>query len=68
MAKWIKKAAEKMKEKGTVGAFGRATAKKVAAGKKAGGTEAKRAVFAENMQAIASKHKDEMAHQSKRYA
>lgn len=46
-----------MKKKGTVGAFGKATSKKIAAGKKKGGLAEKRAVFAENMKKIASKHK-----------
>lgn len=46
-----------MKRKGTVGAFGKATAKKISAGKKAGGLQEKRAVFAQNMKAIARKHK-----------
>lgn len=53
--KWIQKAAERMKEKGTLGKFGKATAKKIAAGKKAGGVEEKRAVFAANMKKIAKK-------------
>jgi hypothetical protein len=49
MAKWIQKAVEGMKKKGTVGKFGKATAKKIAAGKKKGGVAKKEAVFAENM-------------------
>lgn len=52
MAKWIQKATAKMEKKGTVGAFGKATPKKIAAGKKEGGVEAKRAVFAQNMKKI----------------
>jgi len=56
MANWIKGATDKMKAKGTIGAFGKATPKKIAAGKKAGGLEEKRAVFAANMKAIAKKH------------
>lgn len=55
--KWIQKASERMEEKGTVGAFGKATPKKIAAGKKAGGLQKKRAVFAENMRKIAQKAK-----------
>lgn len=55
--KWIQGAVKKMKKKGTVGAFGKATSKKIAAGKKAGGIEEKRAVFAQNMKAIAKKRK-----------
>jgi hypothetical protein len=35
--KWIQSAREKMEKKGTVGAFGKATPSKIAAGKKAGG-------------------------------
>lgn len=53
--KWIQKASERMEEKGTKGAFGKATAKKIAAGKKKGGLAKKRAVFAENMKKIAKK-------------
>jgi hypothetical protein len=55
--KWIGKATAKMEKKGTVGKFGAATSKKIAAGKKKGGVEEKRAVFAENMKKIAAKHK-----------
>jgi hypothetical protein len=55
--KWIQGAREKMEEKGTVGAFGKATERKIAAGKKAGGKEEKRAVFAENMKRIAARKK-----------
>jgi hypothetical protein len=44
-----------MKAKGTKGAFGKATDKKIAAAKKKGGVEEKRAVFAENMKKIAAK-------------
>jgi hypothetical protein len=56
--KWIQKAAAKMKRKGTEGSFGKATAKKISAGLKAGGKMAKKAQFAKNMKAIAAKHKD----------
>lgn len=55
--KWIQSAEKKMEDKGTVGAFGKTTAKKVAAGKKKGGIAKKRAVFAANMKKIAQKHK-----------
>ena len=56
MAKhWIQAARTKMEEKGSVGKFGKATAKKIAAGKKAGGVKEKEAVFAENMKKIARK-------------
>lgn len=53
--KWIQEASKRMEEKGTKGAFGKATAKKIAAGKKKGGLQKKRAVFAENMKKIAKK-------------
>lgn len=52
---WIGKATAKMEKKGTVGAFGKATSKKISAGKKAGGLQKKRAIFAENMKKIAKK-------------
>ena len=53
--KWIQEATSKMKAKGTLGKFGKATEKKIAAGKKAGGLQEKRAVFAENMKKIAKR-------------
>lgn len=54
MAKdWIGKAEAKMKSAGTVGKFGKATEKKIAAAKKKGGKAEKEAVFAENMKKIA---------------
>lgn len=60
MAKhFIQEATAKMKAKGTLGKFGKATPKKIAAAKKEGGVEEKRAVFAENMKHIAEKHKAE---------
>ena len=46
--KWMEHAAEKMKEKGTLGSFGKATPKKIAAAKKEGGKMAKKAIFAQN--------------------
>jgi hypothetical protein len=49
---WIQDATKKMKKKGTLGSFGKATDKKIAAGKKAGGAEAKKAIFAQNMKRI----------------
>ena len=52
---WIQSAVEKMKRKGTLGKFGKASVKKVAAAKKKGGVEKKRAIFAENMRKIAHK-------------
>ena len=57
MRKWIQKAEEGMEEKGTVGKFGKATNKKIAAGKNKGGLAKKRAVFAQNMKKIAAKHR-----------
>ena len=54
--KWIQSARESMERRGTVGSFGKATAKHIAAAKKEGGKEKKKAVFAENMKAIAAKH------------
>lgn len=50
--KWIQKAVSKMKAAGTLGSFGKATAKKIAKGKKAGGKMAKKAIFAANMKKI----------------
>jgi hypothetical protein len=46
-----------MEEKGTVGAFGPATKKKVARAKAKGGLAKKRAVFAENMRKLAAQRK-----------
>lgn len=57
MAQWIQAATEKMKAKGTLGKFGKATAKKIKVGKKKGGLAKKRAVFAANMKKIAAKRK-----------
>lgn len=53
--KWIQKATDRMKEKGTIGSFGKATPKKIAAAKKEGGKMKKKAVFAQNMKSIARK-------------
>lgn len=56
MAKhWIQAAREGMKKKGTEGAFGKATPAKIAAGKKAGGLQAKRANLAETFKKMAAK-------------
>jgi hypothetical protein len=55
MANWIQDAVARMNAKGTVGAFGKATPKKISSAKKKGGVAKKRAVFAENMKAIAKK-------------
>ncbi len=57
MTKFIQKAVAKMKKKGTLGSFGKATAKKIAAAKKKGGKIAKKAVFAANMKKIAAKRR-----------
>jgi len=57
MAKWIQKATARMKAKGTLGSFGKATPSKIAAAKKHGGKAAKKAVFAENMKKISKKRK-----------
>lgn len=57
MAKWIQEATESMKERGTLGKFGKATSKKIAVMKKKGGVAKKEAVFASNMKKIAQKRK-----------
>ncbi len=53
---WMEEAAESMKKRGTVGSFGKATPKKIAAGKKKGGKAEKKAVFAENAAKVSRKH------------
>ena len=53
--KWIQKATARMKKKGTLGGFGKATTKKISAAKKKGGKAEKKAIFAENMKKIANK-------------
>lgn len=53
--KWIQKAREGMEEKGSVGSFGKATAKKISAAKKEGGVMEKKAIFAQNMKRISQK-------------
>lgn len=55
--KWIQKAVSRMKRKGTLGSFGKATAKKIKAGLKKGGKMAKKAAFAKAMKKIARKRK-----------
>lgn len=57
MSQWIQKAVSKMKKKGTIGSFGKATESKIVAGKKIGGLEEKRAVFAQNMKEISEHRK-----------
>lgn len=55
---WMEHAAEKMKSKGTLGSFGKATPKKIAVAKKKGGKAEKKAIFAKN----ASKASRKVAH------
>ena len=55
--KWIQKATARMKKKGTLGSFGKATAKHIASAKKKGGKMKKKAIFAQNMKRIAAKRK-----------
>ena len=55
--KWLQKAVSNMESKGTIGSFGKATPSKIAKAKAKGGKMAKKAVFAQNMKAIAKKHK-----------
>jgi len=55
--RWIQSATREMDRKGTRGAFGKATAKKIARGKKKGGLAEKRAVFAQNMKRISQRRK-----------
>ena len=52
MAKWIQKATARMKAKGTLGSFGKATPSHIASAKKQDGLQKKKAVFAENMSKI----------------
>lgn len=53
-SKWMEHAAERMKQKGTVGSFGKATPKKIASAMKQGGVRAKKAQFAKA--AMKAKH------------
>ena len=55
--KWMGKARESMERRGTVGSFGKATPKKIAAGLKKGGAQAKKAAFAKAAKTIAARHK-----------
>lgn len=55
--KFIQKAVAKMKAKGTLGKFGKATVKKIASAKKKGGVLKKEAIFAQNMKKIAKGNK-----------
>lgn len=52
---WIQKATAKMKKKGTLGSFGKATPKKIAAAKAKGGKAEKKAIFAQNVKKAARK-------------
>ncbi len=52
---WMQKVREKMERKGTKGAFGKATASKIAAGKRAGGLRKRRAVLAETFKRTAKR-------------
>lgn len=52
---WMEHAAEKMKKKGTVGSFGKATPKKIAAAKAHGGKQAQKGRMAEQF-AKAARH------------
>jgi len=54
---FIQEATARMKSKGTLGKFGKATPKKIARMKKKGGVAKKEAVFAQNMKRIAQKRK-----------
>lgn len=45
---WMEHAETRMEKKGTKGSFGKATKKKISAGKSAGGKREKKAVFAQN--------------------
>lgn len=57
MANWIKSATDKMKSRGTLGSFGKATSKKIKAAKAEGGKMEKKAQFAENMKKISAARK-----------
>lgn len=52
---WIQSAVAKMKRKGTLGSFGKATSKKIKAGLAKGGKAAKKAGFAKAMKKISRK-------------
>jgi len=53
---WIAAATSKMKSKGTIGKFGKATPTKIESAMKQGGVRKKEAVFAENLKNIAQKN------------
>jgi len=52
---WMEHAAAKMKRKGTVGSFGKATSKNISKGLAKGGKTAKKAQFAKAAKSVASK-------------
>lgn len=55
--KWIQAARKSMEKRGTVGSYGKSTAKKDARNIAKGGRAAKKAVFAQNMRRAAAKRK-----------
>jgi hypothetical protein len=55
--KWMQAVRERSERKGTVGAFGKATASKIAKGKAKGGKAKKRAVLAETFKRFAKNRK-----------
>lgn len=66
MAQFIQKAVAKMKKKGTLGSFGKATPKKIAAAKRKGGKAEKKAIFAQNMKRIAQRRKHQRHNDGRR--
>ena len=52
MSKWIQKAVKRMKRKGTLGSYGKSTAKKNKRNIAKGGKIGKKALFAETMRKI----------------
>jgi len=57
MARWIQKAVKRMKRRGTLGSYGKSTAKKNKRNIARGGKIGKKALFAENMRKIAKRKK-----------
>ena len=55
--KWLQAATERMKAKGTLGSYGKATSKKTTRDIKKGGKIGKKAQFARNMARIAARRK-----------
>jgi len=58
---WLRRAAASIRRRGTEGAFGKATAKKIRAGLRKGGIQAKRAAFAKAMKTIARRRRTRRA-------